>query len=368
MGEDEIKKHLYILIICGGGGTRLWPRSRKKTPKQFLEKLYKEESIFSLTVKRAQLFTSNEKIFVITNNDYIDDVVTQGKIIPSRNVITEPQAKNTAMAMAVGATYIRKIDPKAIVVNFAADHIIEKKEIFVKELMLGAKTAASGNFIVAMGVTPTYPHTGLGYIEAGEKLATEDVYRVVSFKEKPDLATATQFLKSGNFYWNANLYIWSVDTVWDAFVRLAPSTYTWLEKIFNSIGQADETEILNQAYQAVENISIDYAISEKSDNLLLVPSSFLWNDIGDWKIVYDLKEKDNLGNSIDCFGQTGQTINIDSKNCLVATHNRLVAVVGVENIVVIETEDALLVCNKDRSQDVKKVVEKLKEEGRQQYL
>lgn len=368
--EKSLKEHLYVLILCGGGGTRLWPRSRQKTPKQFLANLFGQASLFTQTVERAQWLTSNEKIFVITLSDYVDEVFSQGKVISPRNVIAEPQGKNTALAMGVGAAYIKKIDPQAIIVNFASDHVIEGKELFISQMSIAAKAALLGNYLITVGIKPKFPHPGLGYIEVGGRIKgmLKNILKVTSFKEKPDLQTAERFLKTGRYYWNANLYVWSVKAIWSAFAKCSPQIFEFIKTVFENLGTQGERKILEEVYQKAENIQIDYAISEKADNLLLVPATFTWSDIGDWKVIYDFKKKDKQRNVIETFGEKGLCLAIDSKNCLVESEKHLVATVGVSNLIVVETEDSVLVCSKEKAQDVKKIVALLKEKGKKEYL
>lgn len=364
------KEHLYVLIVCGGSGTRLWPRSRKKTPKQFLPKLFGEKTLFAQTVERARLLTTAEKIFVITNTDYVDEVLAQSEIILPKNIITEPQGKNTAMAVGVGAAYIRRVDPQAIMVTLWSDAAIKENEIFAASIMTAAEAASRGDYLVTVGLKPTFPHTGLGYLEAGERLTEVEgeVYRVDSFKEKPDLATAREFLQKGNYYWNMGLLVWSVEAIFRAFSRYSPAIHALLEKVYQSIGTAEERSVLEAAYEEVENVAIDYAISEKADNMLLVPAAFTWSDIGDWKVNYEIKPKDENGNVIEILGKEGWYLGEETKGCLIEAENRLVATVGVSDLVIIETRDAVLVCAKDKAQDVKKIVNALKEKNKEEYL
>jgi len=368
--EKSLKEHLFVLILCGGGGTRLWPRSLQKTPKQFLENLFGQTSLFAQTVERAQWLTSNEKIFVITLSDYVDEVLSQGKVILPRNVIAEPQGRNTALAMGVGAAYIKKIDPQAIIVNFASDQLIEGKELFVSQMSIATQAALQGNYLITVGIKPKFPHTGLGYIEAGEKMKQmpEGIFKVNSFKEKPELPMAKRFLETGRYYWNANLYVWSTEAIWLAFAKHAPKTFEFLKRVFENLGTKNEAKVLKEVYRKAENIQIDYAISEKADNLLLVPATFTWSDVGDWRVIYDFKKKDKQGNVMETFGKKGWCQAVDSKNCLVESQNRLVAIVGVSDLIVVETDDCVLVCSKEKAQDVKKIVTMLKEKGKEEYL
>lgn len=367
---ELFKKHLFVNILCGGGGTRLWPRSRKKTPKQFIN-LFGEETLFQKTVKRSLWLTTSEKIFVATNADYLDEVIAQGKVISPRNVLPEPQAKNTAIAVGVAAVYIKKIDPEAVIVNFPSDPLIKGKQEFIKELLLAAEAAASEDFIVTLGIKPTFPHTGLGYIEADKtsiNFSGGKAFKVASFREKPDLPQAQKFLKEGNFYWNAGIYIWKVATILSAFEKYAPEMAKLLQKLDGAIGSQREAKVLSEIYEKVESVSVDFAISEKAKNLLLVPATFYWNDVGDYKVIYDLSQKDESQNYFVVNGKKGEIFAVETKNCLVQTEDRLVGTVGVENLIIVDTPDALLVCRKDAAEDVKKLVNLLKEKEKKEYL
>ncbi len=367
--EESYKDHLYVLIICGGAGTRLWPRSIKQTPKQFLEKFYGQTTLFRQTVERAKLLTSPDKIFVITVAGYEDEVLSQAKDILPQNVIAEPVGKNTAMAIGVGSAYVKKIDPKAVIANFWADAVIEQNDKFVEKLSLAAKTAFEGNYLVAVGIKPTFPHMGLGYLEAGELFSQEsDVFKVRSFKEKPDLATAQEFLSKGNYFWNVGIYVWSESALFEAFSKYSPDLFSRLETIFEVIGTPAEKETFLRVYNEVESVPIDVAVSEKADNLLLVTADFIWSDIGDWKVVYDLKSKDENGNVIEAVTDKGWFLGIETKNCLIGTQDKLIATIGLSDLVIVQTEKAVLICPRDRTQEVKQIVAALKEKDRKDCL
>jgi len=368
--EKSFKDHIYINILCGGGGTRLWPRSRKKTPKQFIN-LFGKKTLFQTCVEHSLWLTSPDKIFVMTNYDYVDEALAQGKVISPRNIIAEPEAKNTAMAMGVAACYIKKRNEKAIIINFPSDHLIKEKKKFSNALFLAAQAASSGEFILTLGIKPTFPHTGLGYIEAKrawQKFSLGRVYEVASFREKPELATAKKFIESGNFYWNSGIYIWQVSTILSAFEKYQPSMAVLLKRLEEAIGGKNEQKVLEEVYRKAENISIDYAISEKAKNLLLVPAAFYWNDVGDWKMIYNLSKKDRNRNVFISYGKKGDWQEVKTKNCLIQAGERLVGTVGVENLVIIETPEALLIAGKDKVQEVKTLVNLLKKEGKDKYL
>jgi len=362
--------HLFAAILCGGGGKRLWPRSRLKKPKQFIG-LFGKKTIFQETIKRIKPLIPPSKIFVITNWDYVDEVREQAPEIPRENIIAEPMAKNTALAMGVGAVYVKTLDPKGVIINLASDHLIKDTKEFRRRMLIAAKAASLGDDLITVGIRPQFPHTGYGYIQIKKEVARidgEPIFKVERFTEKPKLAMAKKFLKTGHYYWNANLYTWKAEAVLNGFKRHAPKIARGLEKIEKAIGTKKEKKVLKKIYEEAENISIDYAISEKAKNMLMVVGDFDWSDIGDWKVVYDLGKKDKSGNVIIKHGKEGEHLSIDTKNCLVQFDDELIATVGVENLIIVDAGNLILVCNKDRAQDVKKIVLELKKQEKNEYL
>ena len=366
--EKNFKDHLFVLIVCGGSGTRLWPRSRKKTPKQFIN-LFGEKSLFTQTMERARSLVPDERIFVSTNADYVDEVLAQGNL-SLKNIIAEPQPRNTAIAVAASATVIAKIDPQAVIVNLWSDHLISPLEKFTAEVNLAAEVAFAGDYLVDVGLKPSFPHTGLGYLHAVEPLPDfkeDDVLKVKEFKEKPDLKTAEMFCQSGEYYWNIGLYTWRADSFLKACAKYAPKISQEAMKIQAAWGTKDEKKVFDEVWTQAEEISIDNAISEKADNLVLIPASFSWSDVGGWKTVYEAGQKDENGNMIVKLGK-GEFYNVEATQNLIQFSDRLVALVGVKDLVVIDTPDALLVCQREKAQRVKKIVEILKKKKKEEYL
>lgn len=358
-------EHVFVVILAGGGGTRLWPKSREKTPKQFL-KLYTKNTLMQDTYRRARFFADPEHIIVVSNKNYLDDVKAQLPDLPEKNIIGEPAKRETAPAMLLGALIAYKRDPDAIVVNFASDHIATDEQEFTHVINTAIDVAAQKESIVAVGITPTFPHSGLGYIKIGEELKKVQrlpVFRVESFTEKPNVATAKAFLATGKYFWNACNYVWAAETLIHAFEKHSPQILATMKPILSVIDTDSFMSIASNAYANVEKIAIDYAISEKADNLVLIPGDFGWNDIGDWKVVYDLQKKNEAGNVILCENGDGEVVCHDSTNNLVHTHDRVIALVGMSDTIVIDTGEILLVMPKDRSQDVKKIVESIKEKN-----
>lgn len=366
-------KNCYAVILAGGGGTRLWPKSRKKAPKHLLN-ITGEDTLIRLTYQRISKIFPKERIFLITLKDHLSSIEKQLPNFPKENIIVEPASRNTALAMGVASAYIKKKDPNAIVFNSAADHLITDLDKFHRTVLVALESAQKGKYIVAVAIRPTFPHTGFGYIRVGEQIGkvrvmSKDmfVFKSKGFKEKPDIATAQSFVASGQYLWNANYYVWSVETIFEAFKDYSPEIYKYLERIYGAIGTKEEDKVLEKEYEKAPSEQIDTAISEKADNILIVPGDFGWSDVGDWKVVYDISDKDKAGNVLTS-NKEGNLIEIGSRNCLIETNGRLVVAIGLENIAIIDTEDAILITSLDKTQDVKKAVEKLKEAKKAEYL
>lgn len=362
-------KHLYAVILAGGGGTRLWPKSREKHPKQFLT-LGAPHTLLRQAAMRVARMVEWDHIYVVTNVSQFADVQKDLPEIPKEHILCEPQKRETAMAMGLGTLVIQQRDPQAIVMNFASDHVVTNPEEFERVMNAVVEAAEDETKLLAVGITPVYPHTGLGYIkraDAVREIHGYPVYAVESFTEKPNLETAEKFLATGKYFWNANMYTWSVAAAMKAFELHAPMIYQNLQSLKTSIGTASFQKALEEAYAKTEPISIDYAISEKAKNLQLIPGDFGWNDVGDWKVVYDLAEKDLNGN-VTISEQGGEMTFHDSQGNLVHAEGRLVALVGMQDTIVVDTGEIVLVMPKNRSQDVKKIVEQLKKDGKMARL
>lgn len=367
---QTLLKNTYICLLAGGAGTRLWPSSRQQTPKQF-SSLFAKHTLFQQTIKRVKGLIPLSRIIVITNKDYVDDILQQEPLLPEENIIAEPEKKNTALAMGVASAWIYKRNPNAIMINLATDHLIENVELYRKTLVVAAQAATEQNKLVSVGIVPTFAHTGLGYIESDQEITKINgisIMKMVGFKEKPDEVTAKRFINTGRYFWNANNYVWPVKLALDEFKLYAPDLYQNIMTIYESIGTSKQQETLKEQYHQAREAQIDTAISEKTKRMIVVPGEFGWSDVGDWQVVYDLSPHDTNKNVLMSHGKEGQVISIDSHNNLVHGHDQLIVTVGVEDLVIVDTKDALLVCRKDRSQDVKKVVELLKEKKLKRYL
>jgi len=368
---DETKNY-YAVILAGGSGSRLWPASVKAHPKHLL-KLLNDKSLIQTTFDRVEGLIPNENIYVVTSKAHTDEVAEQLPQIPRENIIGEPVAKNTAVAMGAAAAVIHSRNPDAAVVYLAADHVVKDLGRFHMNTLAALRVAESGNYIVGIGIKPESAHTGLGYIKIGQELEMLSqvakkgyVFKGIEFKEKPNLVTAQSFVASGQYLWNANLYSWSTKTILKAFDKYSPE----LSKAVNEIAEKASSHNLDNLFEAVysklgNHESIDYEVSEKAENIVVIPGDFGWSDVGDWKEVYNLRSKDSKGVAAT---EESEVINIGSENVLVETGKKLVALVGVEDLIVIDTGNMLLIAKSDRTQDVKKVVEKLKEEDKKEYL
>jgi mannose-1-phosphate guanylyltransferase len=362
--------NVYAVILAGGGGTRLWPKSRNKTPKQFL-KLTSNKTMMQIAADRIVNLMNWKNIIVVTNKLYLNEVIKQLPKIPRENIIAEPEKRDTALAMLVGALYAKSKNPDAVVINAASDHTLIDETEYSKVMKAAINVAGKTNYLVAVGITPTHPTSAFGYIKIGEDLRKINtglsLFKVDSFTEKPNISTARAFISTGKYFWNANMYVWSATNLKDAFKKHMPKMYEITKKL-DSMNSKQFHHALNSVYKSAESISIDYAISEKADNLTLIPGDFGWNDVGDWKVVYDLGKKDSQNNVVVDDSNKSHALLINSRNNLIHANGRLIAMVGVNDMIVVDTEEIIMVCPKEKSQDVKKLVEKLKNDSKKEYL
>lgn len=372
MSKSNYKDHLYVLILAGGGGTRLWPRSRNATPKQFL-KLFNKKTLTQITTDRLASEIPWEKIYCVTVSDaYKKEILKEVPKFLKENIIVEPARRNTAPAHGLGAAFIYKKDPDAVIVTESADRLVSPVVKYLRTLKAGAEIAYKDKVLVTVGVKPRYPNVGYGHIKRGPKItSTGDVsiFKLEKFVEKPPLALAKKYTASGKYYWNAGQFIWRADAILKALERYAPDIKASLDRISEVLGTSKEKMMLKKEYKAMPKISIDYAIAEKAKNFVVVEATFSWTDIGDWKEVWNNLDKDKLGNVIiDGDEPGGRLINLDTSDALIHTDGRLIAVVDVDDIVVVDTKNALLVCSKSKAQKVKKIVQQLQKEKKVEYL
>lgn len=355
---------MYALIMAGGGGTRLWPASRETRPKQLLG-LLSERTMLQEACQRIEPLVPDEKIFVVTGESYTDEVRRQIPQVPADNVIGELEGHGTAPCIGLSALYLRRLDPEGVMAVLTADHYIEKADELRRALKAAAQVAEEGH-LVTLGIQPNHPATGYGYIERGQQLAQvsgHDVYWVRKFTEKPDPAMAQAFVESGQYYWNSGMFIWKVSTILREFEKLMPQLYAKLMEIDAALGTAEERAVLERVWPQVENETIDYGIMERAEDVAVIPVDIGWSDVGSWATLLDLLPADGEGNVV-----VGQHMGLDTRDCLIHGSRRLVATIGLEDMIIVDTEDALLVCRKKRAQEVRALVDRLKESGKEEYL
>jgi mannose-1-phosphate guanylyltransferase len=354
--------NIYAVIMAGGVGSRFWPRSKKKTPKQLL-KIFGENTMIQDTVNRLKGIIQPENIYIITNKLQMSGVLTQLPELPVQNVIEEPFGRNTAACIGLASILIRKKDPDAVTLVLPADHIIEGEKEFHNTLLSAAKFADESEAIVTIGIPPTRPETGYGYIQIDENAVSDSVYKVLTFAEKPNYQTAVRFVDSGDFFWNSGMFIQKIEVILGEMKEFMPDLHEGLMTISEAIGQDDYQDALINVYGRLKKISIDYGIMEHSQKVYLIKGNFDWSDVGSWEAVYELSTKDENGNS-----KVGNVYLDTAVDSYVYSPNRLTALIGVDNLIVINDEDALLICRRDKAQDVKKVVDHLQINKLSEYL
>jgi mannose-1-phosphate guanylyltransferase len=370
--EGSYKDHIYALIVAGGGGTRLWPKSLNKTPKQFL-RLFNNKTLFEISAERLIKILPLENIFVITTTpEYGNTIKGLLPHLPTSNVIVEPERRDTAAAHALGAAYILRQDPEAVIINAGSDHFVTPQLNYETTMLAAAKFSFEKKTLIAIGIKPDYPHVGLGHIKKGDHLGTSEgryVYKLDQFVEKPPIDLAKKYTESGDYFWNANHYVWRADTFLAEVDKYAEKLSKGIKVIQESLGTPDEQQVIGEVYKELDKISVDYAISEKSDNFCMIIANYSWTDIGDWNEVWKNLPKDAQGNVVISGGsEGGEVMNIATTDALIHTDGRLIAVIDVDNVVIVDTKEALLVMSKSHAQDVKKIVERLKEEKRTDLL
>ncbi len=351
---------IHGVIMAGGSGTRFWPESRKNRPKQLL-RITGRSTMIRATVERVLPEIPFQRIMVVTGIVHAEEIRNQIPELSEGMIVAEPVGKNTAPCIALAAYKLMKADPHAIMAVLPADHLIQKEAEFLEALTLGAEVASEGDHLLTFGIVPNRPETGYGYIQLGaaeREIGTTKFYKVRRFVEKPDRAKAEAYLASGNFMWNSGMFIWHVRTIIQAFETYLPAISKVMEAVSPALNTPDESAAVVEAYAAVESISIDYGIMEKADNVLTVPIDVGWSDVGSWASLDEVWECDAGGNVAK-----GQCVLIDSRRCVVSSPAKLATLIGLDDLIVVDTPDALLVCRKDRAQDVRKLQDRLKELG-----
>jgi mannose-1-phosphate guanylyltransferase len=354
----------YAAIMAGGVGTRLWPLSRQVRPKQAL-RLIGDRTMFQHAVDRLAPLFAPDHIMALTSLKHAEALRPQVPELPESNFILEPMGRNTGPAVGLGAIHLQRRDPDAVIATLTADHYIADVERFRAVLAAAEKVAQTGK-IVTLGIKPEFPATGYGYIRQGTSLGRFDgfeVFRAEQFAEKPDPATASVFFESGRYSWNSGMFIWRVNRVLAEFQHQRPLIYRRLMTIADALGTSDEARVLTEVWPQIEKISVDYAIMEGARDVAVIPVDIGWSDVGSWATLLDIISGDDQGNVV-----VGKHLGIDTTRTLVRSDDRLVVTIGLEDLIVVDTDDALLICPKDRAQDVGAVVNRLKQTGRNELL
>jgi len=361
-----LQNHIYPVILAGGVGSRLWPRSRRSTPKQFLDLTGNQRSMLQEAYDRVAPLVPPEHIFVITNAEYVAEVQEQLPDLPQANIVGEPAAKGSAAAIGLGAIHLLRQDQDAVMTILTADHRIDKPDVLRQTLVAGAELAQTGE-LITLGIQPTHPETGYGYIEMGEPLGEFNdltAHRVRRFREKPDAATAQKFLDAGNFVWNSGMFIWRADVIMEQFRQHMPQLHAALQNLMPALHGPDEQAAFAAHWMPLQgNTTIDYGIMEKAEQVAVFPVDMGWHDIGSWAALLDVLPKDAQGNVVQA-----RHLDYESNNILAFSKNRLIATIGLQDMIVVDVDDVVLVMPADRAQDVKKIIEKLKQDGLERYL
>ncbi len=359
-------KNYYAVIMAGGIGSRFWPVSRTRMPKQFIDMMGTGKTLIQATYDRFRKIVPQENIFVATNESYADLVSEQLPELSREQLILEPIMRNTAPCIAYASHKIQQLNPEATIVIAPADHLILETDTFASDVIKGLQCAEKNDWLITLGIKPSRPDTGYGYIQYGKSASAPGLKKVKTFTEKPNLELAKTFLQSGDFLWNAGIFIWSAHSIIQAFQKYQ----TEMNEVFREGAEVYNTDreakFISGAFVRCVNISIDFAIMEKADNVYVLPADFGWSDLGTWASVYELAEKDYLGN---VSSSSENVIVYDSSNCMIHTpKDKLVIIKGLHNFIVVQSDDTLMICPKDQEQGVKQVVADVKDKYGTRYI
>lgn len=351
------------LIMAGGKGERFWPRSRVNLPKQFLSLTDDGKTMIQLTVERISPLVDIKDVYIATNANYRELVKEQLPGLPEENILCEPIGRNTAPCIGLGAVHVAKKYDDAVMIVLPSDHLIKNNDIFKDTFEQACQMAEQGKNLVTVGITPNYPETGYGYIKYSKDAADYGSFPVENFVEKPDLETAKSYLAEGTYLWNSGMFVWKVSTILDCFKSYMTSTYDGLMKIKDSVGTDSYQSTLEKEFPELESQSVDYGIMEKASDIYTFAGNFGWDDVGSWLAVGRIKENDSEGNVIN-----GNVVAVNTKDCVIEGADKLIATVGLRDIIVVDTKDATLISTKENAGEIKQVLAKLRETGKTQYL
>lgn len=360
-----MNKHQYVAIMAGGIGSRFWPKSRVAYPKQFLDILNTGKTLVQWTFERFATFIPEENIFIVTSDEYTDIVKEQLPQVKADNILSEPSRKNTAPCIAWISYKLLQRDPEASLIIAPSDHLITDNESFRNICLKALDFVTQIKAFVTLGITPTNPNTGYGYIQHDALAAADNIYKVKTFTEKPNLELAKTFIASGDFLWNAGIFVWQVKNVIKAFEQYQPEMFEVFEADKQHFNTPEEKQAIERIYPLCTNISIDYAVMEKADNVYVIPSSFGWSDLGTWNSAYENLEKDYLGNAV----AGKQVVVIDATNSMISVpDDKLVVLQGLDDFIVVDTDDVLLICQRAKEQEIKQYVAEVKRNIGDEYL
>ncbi len=363
--QKIMNKNNYVAIMAGGIGSRFWPLSRTDFPKQFLDILSTGRTLIQSTYDRFTLFIPKENIYIVTTNQYKNIVAEQLPDLNTDNILCEPSRKNTAPCIAYISYKLLQLNPDANLICAPADHIIIDPEGFKKTCRQALHFTAHIKALVTLGIKPTHPNTGYGYIQFEQQEVSENVFKVKTFTEKPDKELAKTFISSGDFLWNAGIFVWQAKNIVKAFETFLPEMHDVFDAEKNNFSTEKEKEAIERIYPQCVNISIDYGVMEKADNVYIIPSSFGWSDLGTWASAYENLEKDYLENAVS--GENVMIIDA-TKNIVHADNKKLILIQGLDDFIVVDTDDVLLICKKDKEQAIKEYVAEVKRNKGDKYL
>ena len=356
-------KNYYAILMAGGVGSRFWPVSTQDFPKQFHDMLGTGDTLIQKTFNRLSHLIPKENIFILTNERYNDLVFEQLPSVTKRQVVLEPAMRNTAPCILYAALKIQKENEDAVMIVAPSDHWIEDEQAFSDNVKTAFEYCESNDALMTLGITPTFPNTGYGYIEY-DKTATKEIKSVNQFREKPDYETAKSFISQGNFLWNAGIFMWSVKTIVDAFKAYQPDQYKLFESGIGVYNTGEESAFIAENYPKAENISIDYAILEQSSAIFVLAATFDWNDLGTWGSLFDKLDKDTSGNAV----VNAQVLAEDARgNMISSPKDKVVVVDGLQDYIIVDKKDVLLIYPKSKEQDIKKVLNKVKDKFGDKY-
>ena len=351
------------MIMAGGRGERFWPKSRKNLPKQFLSLTDDGRTMIQLTVERIKPLVDIKDVYIATNKNYMALVQEQLPGVPKENILCEPIGRNTAPCIGLGAAHVQKKDGDALMIVLPSDHLIKNNELFVQTLKNALDAAQKGPNLATIGITPNYPETGYGYIKFDAQKKDGEAFSVERFVEKPNLEKAKEYLADGSYLWNSGMFVWKASTVLSCIKEFMPDLSAGLEKIQAAVGTADYDNVLESVFPTLPSESIDYGVMEKAKSIFILPGDFGWDDVGSWLAVGRIKALDESNSAV-----SGNVVAVNCSDNVIQGGKKLIAAVGLKDTIVVDTDDAILICAKESAGDIKKILAALREKGMEEYL